>query len=745
MGSEVEMRSSQPSSQGIMKQSMSNEEEEGTSLLHRGSSSPHSNNHMTSSALDRLAGGGGGGPSLSKDFIICNSAWSRLSFTARSILLLVVGVLLVFATYGFGLDEGVREQERDNSKNYDAEFSWKSWRVFGGGGGGVEKNDDTTDAFSTNANTNAVNHKGPGDKLPTEAIHQTFTRETLAATRSRAMQLVFTLREYYGGPKEGKVIIDPDNMSQEELEHHHHRKRQRTTKLISTMARAILNPHQNKFTIGTIGSSVAAGHDNCHYDAYESQLERTIAPIFAAAGMAAQVQNAGEGGGCGDSHQNQVFCITPNVSPDVDIIHYSWTYFEKVTPELQREQLIRWAQHMERRPMVHHLIARGKKNTCAGDVQENVDLDRTYAMYGYNAFCIQTGLYFGGHDYDAEQENGINRFGWQQHGDGYHNTTRYGEELPDDDPRKASLGTVYRNWHPGPLGFQIASDAFAYVYIRGLMMALDIIEGDMDAGVDLLDRWFDTDDDGGDRRLGSEEDMEENVNDGHSKQSLLRTVTSSKTTTMQQQRQLHHLPPLGDMPDPLFCDPRYCSAPHPPSCLNYEKPTFGTPGITIQSQSNWTIWTEPNKWNKMVGKVDIAIIKAKHDPEFEQKCAHLDACGGIWAQDSTAGTLTFELPSNKMTAGLVFVCGCCGKNIGENMFLQNQNVTFKLNGRVLNKSKMDVYPAPKCVRLFKYFGESSGYEKEDKMLLSIEMADQDPSLSYEAKPPSVKISHVVAL
>ena len=193
--------------------------------------------------------------------------------------------------------------------------------------------------------------------------------------------------------KTGKVVDNPDGMSPEELKLHRHYRRQRTTKLVTTMARALLNPHQDKFIIGTIGSSVAAGHDNCEYDAYENQLQRTIAPVFAAAQMEAEVQNAGEGGGCGDSHQNQVFCITHNVSPDVDIIHYSWTYFEKEDAEVQREQLVRWAQYMERRPMVHHLVARGKQNTCNGDSLANAALDKKYAVYGYNAFCIQTGEY----------------------------------------------------------------------------------------------------------------------------------------------------------------------------------------------------------------------------------------------------------------------------------------------------------------------------------------------------------------
>jgi len=529
--------------------------------------------------------------------------------------------------------------------------------------------------------------------------------------------------------KQGKVVENPEDMSPEELEQHHHYRRQRTTKLITTMARALLNPNQDTFLIGTIGSSVAAGHDNCAYDSYENQLQRTLTPLFAAANMQIIVQNAGEGGGCGDTHQNQVFCITHNVSPKVDIIHYSWTYFERETPEVQREQLIRWAQHMERRPMVHHLVARGKKNTCDGDVKANVDLDNTYAIFGYNAFCIQTGLYFGGHDYDAESEAGINRFGWQFHGDGYHNTTRYGEELPDGDPRRESLGTVYRNWHPGPLGFQVASDAFAYVYTMGLLKTLDIIEQDMNAGLNILDRWFDSN-----RRLELATGGATGLNSHRLRTGPDLPVQSSS------QRHLIQLPPLGSMPEPLFCDPLYCSTPHPPSCLNYEKPTFGVPGITVQTQSTWEITHDDNKWNYMVGKVDTALIKNLNDPDWEKRCTHADACGGITAQDSTQGVLTYELPSSRMTAGLVFLCGCCGKKVGEDMFLNNQNVAFTLNGRVLDKTNMDVYPNPKCIRLLKFFGDGE-YNKEDTMLLSIRLTDTDSNGTL----PTVMISHIVAL
>ena len=71
-----------------------------------------------------------------------------------------------------------------------------------------------------------------------------------------------------------------------------------------------------------------AGFDNCHYDTYQKQLERLMEPVWEAAGVAFEVRNAGEGGDCGDSVDKQVWCLRRLVGDDVDMIHYSWTYFE---------------------------------------------------------------------------------------------------------------------------------------------------------------------------------------------------------------------------------------------------------------------------------------------------------------------------------------------------------------------------------------------------------------------------------
>jgi len=98
-------------------------------------------------------------------------------------------------------------------------------------------------------------------------------------------------------------------------------------------------------------------------------------------------------------------------------------------------------RHSQNQPPVHIL------NT--GDLpaanHPYTQLAQYYPQYAFNAFYMKTGFVNGGHDYAAEEKNNIKRFGWGYVGDGYHNTTRYGE-LEQDVARKQSLGVVMRNW-----------------------------------------------------------------------------------------------------------------------------------------------------------------------------------------------------------------------------------------------------------------------------------------------------------
>jgi len=493
----------------------------------------------------------------------------------------------------------------------------------------------------------------------------TFTLQRLQDTRKAVKNLINKLEQYYNGKDQSKRMMLDAWLSPWNFDNPNGTALKRGNKLIDTMARALVTDDQSEFMIGTIGSSVAAGHDNCHYDSYESQLERTFGPVWEAAGMKLVCQNAGEGGGCGDDHKNQVYCIKQNVSPKVDIAHYTWTYFESpahVDNEklIARESLIRWTQMLPHQPPVH---AFNTQFLPGHDEKGEFELSEHYAKYGYNAFYLKSGHANGGYDYETDSKNEIDHYAWGFVGDGYHNVTRYGINEANAD-RKESLGVVFRNWHPGPLAFEFLSDAFAYVYSKAMLVALNLVEEHMTMGQDPREIWA----------------------------SSKRKILLKKS-----------------LPEPKFCEPRYCVVDDAPGCLNYEKPTYGNWGARVEGPDdnlnphkgeiqNWMVWHEESDFWTGVGKQDTAIFQDRDDKEI---CRHLDQCGGISATSPDNGMVVFRLP--KMEVGLVAICGCCGKDIGEEMFLQNQHIEIKYNGVVLNRTKWDIFPTGKCVRLLEKF------------------------------------------
>jgi len=439
------------------------------------------------------------------------------------------------------------------------------------------------------------------------AVEGSFTLDRLKATREAAQNLVTMLEEYYNGADQSKNMMlepwlvpwnfDPQTNDTDKI--------LMKDKIVDTMARALVTTDQNEFIIGSIGSSVAAGHDNCNFDSYERQMERTFGPVWEAAGMKLVCQNAGEGGGCGDDFANQVFCIKQNVSPNIDIAHYTWTYFEVGSDTDQvleaRESLVRWAQMLPRQPPVHVFNTfelPGKPylpaDTDSGGSMMEYELARYYAKYGYNAFYMRSGYARGGYDYTtAFKENELNHFEANHIGDGYHNVTRYGEN--EEDPnRKASLGVVMRNWHPGPLAFQFVADTFSYLYAKSMLEALDRIEDEINNGRDPMDKW-----------------------------SAKKRKTMLKTS----------------LPKPKVCDPLYCTVDESPGCINYERPTYGWWGAKVEDPNdnfnphkgevqNWELWLdgqEKDLWHG-VPKQDQAFFEDRDDKEV---CRHLDGCGAI--------------------------------------------------------------------------------------------------------------------
>ena len=353
---------------------------------------------------------------------------------------IVLFLLLLVGVYHLGLEEG-KNEVMSESGGEDVETKQHSSIIVEAEEGqkpdDVESQDQPTDAEVV--------------ATPQTKPAGLFTLDHLHATRGEATKIVTLLDEYYFGKDQAKrMLMDAwlgewdfdapiDDAAMETT-------RVRAAKLVDTMARALVTDNQKTFLMGGIGSSVMAGHDNCHYDSYQTQMERMWSPVWKAANMDFIFQNAGEGGGCGDSHHNQYFCVKQNISPEVDIVHYSWSYFEGGGAQAEHEDLVRWAQMLPKQPLVHILNVGGDGIADPGHPYSRVT--QHYSKYGLNSYYMRQGLWNGGHDYESEKndpDNPFDRLGWGYHGDGYHDTTRYGE-LEDNEERKQSLGVVMRNW-----------------------------------------------------------------------------------------------------------------------------------------------------------------------------------------------------------------------------------------------------------------------------------------------------------
>ena len=288
-----------------------------------------------------------------------------------------------------------------------------------------------------------------------------------------------------------------------------------------------------KFVIASLGGSVTAAHNNCNYDSYQRQLERTMQPVWDAAGIAFEVRNAGQGGGCGDDFRNQIFCVRHIGGDDADIIHYSWTYFEAGKDYNYvvgfRESLLRWALSMPKAPPLHIINVNDLRadSQCASAVCP-AQMFEMYGKYGGNIVCPQTSLL---------RHTSWNGVQWGVIGDGLHTTTRYGNEPGVSAARRDSLGVMFRNWHPGPLGFQAVADAFAHYYARAMVRAVERLE-----------------------------------------QSKARTVGPISAAT------------LGA---PYTCDVEMCSIPAPPSCVYFERPAYGEAQVRMEPTSSWEQWVAP--------------------------------------------------------------------------------------------------------------------------------------------------------
>jgi len=388
--------------------------------------------------------------------------------------------------------------------------------------------------------------------------------------------------------------------------------------------------HGLPLTVGVIGSSVAAGHDNCAYDSFENQLQRTLDKTMASVGVKFVVKNAGQGGGCGDNMYNQVWCVRNMVGDEVDFTFYSWTYFEAgqngKALKNYHEAFIRWSLLMKRAPIPTMLYA---GDGWAPDLE---GLFKQYAKLGFNVVTIRRGLAKHGQPKAPS---------WGDIGDGLHQTTRYGESA--NETRKKSLGVFYRNWHPGPLGFQVVADAIAWRFTVAALEAADMLAAK--------------------KSFSKEPD-------------LISTSALGKSS-------------CEDMDNPAF-EAKYCDVDEPPNCINHEIPTFGRPQVVYSNKGDTLNPMHDNLVEELEEKKNGPSALIPRDEKKGTECMHLDICRGY-----RSDFMTYRLP--RMTTGFIKVCcvnwNKCGARLAK--------AKFYLDSKEMPEPKQDT--PDKCVIVEKNF------------------------------------------
>ena len=96
----------------------------------------------------------------------------------------------------------------------------------------------------------------------------------------------------------------------------------------------------------------------------------------------------------------------------------------------------------------------------------------------------------------------------------------------------------------------------------------------------------------------------------------------------------------------------------------------------------------------------------------------------------------------KMEVGLVAICMCCGKEVAQEQILQNPYIEIRYNTQLLDKSKWDIFPTGKCVRLLEKF-PTEGRAAETPTGHAYLSISLNNTLNESNKP--VRISHVITL
>jgi len=332
-----------------------------------------------------------------------------------------------------------------------------------------------------------------------------------------------------------------------------------------------------------------------------------IRPLWSFANVHLEIRNAGITGHCGDTHQNSIWCFRNILGDDTDIAHYEWTYMEnhRTEPDINHERWLRWLLMMKHSPPGHFFtVGTGTQFNCLGAWDRSKKrIPELYGQFGANILCLDNGLKLQGYNKLTHEK---------RPGDGLHISTRYANEASPS--RKKSLSYVYRNWHPGPLGFQMIADTFAYYYGNAMLLALDKIENIAEKNTE-------------------------------------NTIMALRKKWPRRMKPLSYV----DLPPPAYCEPRFCNV--MPNCIDFEYPTFGEPQITIIPVTNGS-----NIYREMMTGLEIGWDKYEASPTTlipkpEKKlsyCKHKDRCGSIRGRGRNSGWLSLDIPP--LSVGRIVLC-----------------------------------------------------------------------------------------
>ncbi len=294
-------------------------------------------------------------------------------------------------------------------------------------------------------------------------------------------------------------------------------------------------------------------------------------------------------------------------------------------------------------------------NDCARLPAQDMSLLEAYAPFGTDILCMTRGL----------ADLGYERREWGEMGHPLHETTREGALPTTSELRSKSLSVMFRNWHPGPLLFEVTADALAWRYSEALMLAIERIRHEPDPPA----RW---------------------------------------------PRKPSQMKPAG-LPDPMLCPPEWCNAKSPPVCIDFEEPVFGEPGVELMPSSGTGWVMDPGQ-----------PLRQRAIPAEERdlpQCVHPNRCSGWRVPAGTeAGTLSFRIPA--LQVGMVAVC-CGSKGCGRK-FLE-AGAQFLIDGTP-PESPVAQHWADKCVQVQARFREPASDEAGRSVQLDILLPPMSESL-----------------